>query len=248
MSIDSALQRVAELNALTGQAQLAAGRAPAPAPEQGAFPAVLAAAQQPHAAGDATLVPTVPGSAPRLSAASAGSHLPVLLGGAMPGVGLAGGIGMASPVGQTMIALAQQEIGVTESPPGSNDGARIAQYRTATAGAAERPGPWCSYFVSWLAQQAGAPVGEAGSGLGYVPALEQWARSTGRWLDGPATQGDLVVFDRSGRGGLPDHVGIVERIDPDGTVHTIEGNTSNSVARRTYPAGDAKVKGFVRLG
>jgi hypothetical protein len=49
--------------------------------------------------------------------------------------------------------------------------------------------------------------------------------------------GDLVVWD--------EHVGIVERVDPDGTLHTIEGNTSDRVARRVHP--QAGVVGFVRL-
>ena len=61
-------------------------------------------------------------------------------------------------------ALAQAEVGQAEQPPGSNDSPRIAQYRPATAGSGV--GPWCAYFVSWAAQQAGAPLGEGGQGFG----------------------------------------------------------------------------------
>src|SRR6185436_14129703 len=57
--------------------------------------------------------------------------------------------------GQRMVQIAQAEVGQAEQPPGSNDSARIAQYRSATAGAGV--GPWCSYFASWAAQQAGVP-------------------------------------------------------------------------------------------
>src|ERR687887_648165 len=63
----------------------------------------------------------------------------------------------AGTAGQRAIAAAQAEVGVAEQPPGSNDGPRIAEYRTATAGSGV--GPWCAYFLSWCASQAGAPPG-----------------------------------------------------------------------------------------
>ena len=36
--------------------------------------------------------------------------------------------------------------------------------------------------------------------------------------------------------GAGDHIGIVESVDADGSIHTIEGNSSNAVSRRTYGA------------
>ena len=74
----------------------------------------------------------------------------------------------ARPAGPTPAGrrsqLAQAEVGVAEQPPGSNDSPRIAQYRQATAGSGV--GPWCAYFVSWAARQAGAPLGDQGQGFG----------------------------------------------------------------------------------
>lgn len=153
-----------------------------------------------------------------------------------------------SDVGSRMVALAQGELGVRETN-GSNEGPRIREYRKATAGAENIPGPWCAYFVSWLAQQSGAPVGADGKGSGYVPTLESWGKQTGRFYsEGQQPRpGDIVIFDRNGDG-LSDHTGIVERMGGDGTLHTIEGNTSDMVARRTYAASSAQVKGFVRVG
>ncbi|HEX7289906.1 MAG TPA: hypothetical protein VF250_02155, partial [Conexibacter sp.] len=55
--------------------------------------------------------------------------------------------------GSPMTTIAAAEVGQAEQPPGSNDSLRIAQYRTATAGSGV--GPWCGYFVSWVARQAG---------------------------------------------------------------------------------------------
>ncbi|MBI5104845.1 MAG: hypothetical protein HZB46_07650, partial [Solirubrobacterales bacterium] len=61
--------------------------------------------------------------------------------------------------GLRALQAAQAEVGVAEQPPGSNDSPRIAQYREATAGSGV--GPWCAYFTSWAAAQAGVPLGEA---------------------------------------------------------------------------------------
>ena len=141
------------------------------------------------------------------------------------------------------LAAAQGQVGVTEQPPGSNDSAQIAQYRTATAGSGV--GPWCAYFVSWAAAQAGTPLGEAGQGFGSVSALYGWAQRTGRATPaGPGVRpnaGDLIVW--GGR-----HVGIVESVDADGSIHTIEGNSSNAVSRRSYGPDGGGATGYVRLG
>jgi hypothetical protein len=149
----------------------------------------------------------------------------------------------AGTAGQRALAAAQAEVGVAEQPPGSNDGPRIAEYRTATAGSGV--GPWCAYFTSWAAAQAGAPLGEVGQGFGAVEAVYAWAQRTGRAMPaGPGvvpSPGDLIVW--GGR-----HIGIVESVDPDGSIHTIEGNSSNAVSRRTYGADGGGATGYVRLG
>lgn len=145
--------------------------------------------------------------------------------------------------GQRALQVAEGEIGQTEQPPGSNDSPRIAEYRTATAGSGI--GPWCAYFVSWAAKQAGAPVGEAGQGFGSVSALSSWAQRTGRFTPAAAGQapqpGDLIVW-----GG--EHVGMVESVDSDGKIHTVEGNSSNMVTRRTHDASGDGATGYIRLG
>ena len=145
--------------------------------------------------------------------------------------------------GSGALAAAQSQVGVSEQPPGSNDGPQIAEYRTATAGSGV--GPWCAYFTSWAAAQAGVPLGEAGQGFGSVSALYSWAQRTGRAT--PAAPGvrpnpgDLIVW--GGR-----HIGIVESVDADGSIHTIEGNSSNAVSRRTYGPDGGGATGYVRLG
>jgi hypothetical protein len=147
-----------------------------------------------------------------------------------------------TPAGQAMVNLARQEVGVAEQPPGSNDSPRIAQYRQATAGSGV--GPWCAYFVSWAARGAGVPIGEQGQGFGSVEQVWSWAQSAGKAIPAgtqPPQTGDLIVW--GGR-----HIGMVESVDPDGSIHTIEGNSSDQVSRRTYGPDGGGATGFVRLG
>jgi hypothetical protein len=142
--------------------------------------------------------------------------------------------------GAGVLAAVQREVGVAEQPPGSNDAPRIAQYRQATAGSGV--GPWCAYFTSWAAREAGMPLGENGQGFGSVDALYGWAQRAGRAVpNGPGVvprPGDLIVWD--------EHIGVVEAVLPNGSVQTIEGNSSDQVSRRTHDAGSAL--GYVRMG
>jgi len=161
--------------------------------------------------------------------------------GVTAGAGVAGAAPAGGSPGARALAAAQAEVGQVEQPPGSNDSTRIAQYRQATAGAGV--GPWCAYFLSWAAKEGGAPLGEQGQGFGAVEAVDGWAKRTGRSLPaGSVPQpGDLIVW--GGR-----HIGIVESVGADGSISTIEGNSSDSVARRTYGRDGGGATGYVRLG
>jgi hypothetical protein len=140
-----------------------------------------------------------------------------------------------------MVQLASAEIGQAEQPPGSNDSPRIGEYRSATAGSGV--GPWCAYFTSWIANQAGMPLGEAGQGFGSVSAVADWAQRTGRSLPAGSTPqpGDLIVW--GGR-----HIGIVESVGSDGSINTIEGNSTDRVSRRTYGPDGGGATSYVRVG
>ena len=139
--------------------------------------------------------------------------------------------------GARALAAAEIQVGQTEQPSGSNDGPAIGHYRGAVAGAVAGA-PWCAYFASWAAAQGGAPLGDAGQGLGSVSAIADWARRSGRLVSTPQP-GDLILFGSQ-------HVGIVESVNADGSLTTIEGNEGDAVTRRSRSAGEAT--GFVRLG
>jgi hypothetical protein len=146
-----------------------------------------------------------------------------------------------TPAGQAVLNAVRNEVGVAEQPPGSNDSPRIAQYRQATAGSGV--GPWCAYFTSWAARQAGVPLGDTGQGFGRVDDVWAWAQRSGKAIPaaGAVPQpGDLIVWG--------EHIGVVESVGADGKVNTIEGNSSDSVARRSYGSDGGGAVGYVRLG
>lgn len=75
----------------------------------------------------------------------------------------------------------------------------------------------------------------------YVPHVLQYK---GRFRDGSYTPaaGDIIFFDW-GNNGTIDHVGIVESVSG-GTVNTIEGNSGDKVARRSYRIGSSNIYGY----
>ena len=57
----------------------------------------------------------------------------------------------------------------------------------------------------------------------------------------------MILFDWDGGRSGADHVGLVVSYDAaSGTITTVEGNSSDSVATRTYSIHDACVMGFIR--
>jgi CHAP domain len=164
---------------------------------------------------------------------------PLALGAGAPAGAL--GVGSTGAMGAQIVRIAESQIGQTEQPPGSNESPAIAVYRTATAGAV--PGaPWCAYFASWAARQAGQPLGTNGEGLGSVAQIWSWAQSSGRAIPnepGVTPQpGDLIVFG-------DEHVGIVKEVLPNGDIQTIEGNYENKVASNVRTPTEAT--GYVNL-
>jgi len=225
MSLESVFTRIAELNSVLGGAA-------APA----ATPAATTATSSNDAFAQMLRTASVTGSSATPLTAGATTATGTIPAGAVAPA--------AAPTGNTpaarMVAMAQAEVGQAEQPPGSNNSPRIAQYRSATAGA-PGPGPWCAYFTSWLARGAGVPVGDQGQGFGSVDALYAWAQRTGRAQpNGPGVvprPGDLIVFH--------EHIGIVEGVLPDGRIQTIEGNSSDRVSRNVHGTSDAV--GYVRM-
>ena len=104
---------------------------------------------------------------------------------------------------------------------------------------------WCACFVSWCADQCGyLDSGAYPKFSGCVFGM-QWFQQRGLWLDGSAepVPGMLIFFDWATQDGVPDHVGIVERVEND-VVYTVEGNSRDMCRQKQYSLGSSVILGY----
>lgn len=164
-------------------------------------------------------------------------------------------------LGLAALEVAIRELGVSEEPPGSNDGPRIRMYRAGCVrgGKALHLGPsaWCALFVGWCDSIArgemrldGHDVEPPVAWRAAVSELVVDAVRAKAWhvgLDG-AQPGDLLVMRRDGQDptlGGAGHVGRIERIG-DTTITTVDGNHGNVVARVGRHLLDPDIIGHIR--
>jgi len=131
---------------------------------------------------------------------------------------------MAAATAAAALKLARAELG-------NVGGSKFKALFKAPANAA-----WCAYFVCWVLAEAGIHV----LATGWTPNIVTWAKKNDRWKTSNPKRGDLVLFmwatvSSGGRGTPPVcHVGIVEAVNKDGSITTIEGNTSAIVGGSQY--------------
>ncbi len=109
---------------------------------------------------------------------------------------------------------------------------------------------WCDVFYDWLfvkcfgaelgRQMLCQPLNSAGAGCLYSV---QYYKQYGRWITGTPEPGDQIFFSYAA--GEYSHTGLVESVSG-GVVTTIEGNTSDSVGRRSYAVGSSTIAGYGR--
>jgi peptidoglycan hydrolase-like protein with peptidoglycan-binding domain len=135
---------------------------------------------------------------------------------------------MGTVEGMVAQALALLAEGVGENPPGSNHNKITVWYGF--------DGPWCDMAVSFEAGHSDNLDAICGK-FAWTVAHAKAFRDRGRWRYGLAgiRRGDVVFFDWSGTRLIDniDHVGLVEAVNSDGSVNTLEGNTSDRFMRRT---------------
>lgn len=106
---------------------------------------------------------------------------------------------------------------------------------------------WCAIFVSWVADQVGYLNQEKIIKSANCLEMINWLTEKGNYKKASENYhpqpGDLIFFDWNGGGTGKDHVGIVEFSDGN-IIQTIEGNTANKVARRTYFVNDPSISGY----
>ena len=100
--------------------------------------------------------------------------------------------------------------------------------------------PSCGSFVMWCAKQVDLKIPNVVSTTDGAQKFQ----GTGRWSNtetGKPAPGDLAFFDFAEGGNPIDHVGIVVRDNGDGTVTTIEGNTSGDKKKSTSERNGGEV-------
>lgn len=141
-----------------------------------------------------------------------------------------------------VISLAASYIGTHEEPPGSNNVIFNTDYYGYPVYDPELA--WCCAFVWDIFRMANASeLFYDGGKTAYCPAVASWAIDSGRvCIYSEAQYGDLVLFDWDADK-KADHIGFVVGLNEDGSLETIEGNTSDTdhsnggyvLGRRRYP-------------
>ena len=121
-----------------------------------------------------------------------------------------------------LLTLARAEIGVKESPAGSDN----VKYNTAFYNRIVSDGkhPWCCSFQWDLFRRAGASDLFYGGGkTAYCPTLFAYHKKRGQAVSGDYRPGDVIFFNFSGKKSAA-HVGLCESWDGK-RITTIDGNT-----------------------
>lgn len=136
------------------------------------------------------------------------------------------------------LKVAITQIGVMESPPGSNRGPVVDEYLRSTGlDPADGSFAWCAAFLYWCFGQA-CRGNEANPLIRTAGVLKHWNRAVRKGirkvtaaeaLDNPALvrPGFIFVIDSGGGFG---HMGLVESVQ-DGIMATLEGNTNDAGGR-----------------
>ncbi len=160
--------------------------------------------------------------------------------------GIKSAVRFVGNLGKDVVSVAKNYLGMNEK-----DGS----YKLFTNGRTEA---WCADFVTYVVKETCQKTGKslpAGFGSPSVSGLRDWGIRNKCYLKtstlsnkvetikNNVKSGDIIIFKENGRS----HTGIVKEILADGTIKTIEGNTSDKVGERSYSANDRTISGFVQV-
>lgn len=134
---------------------------------------------------------------------------------------------------EDFLAVATKEVGTKETPTNN------VKYN------GNNGKPWCGYFVMWCAKQVGLKL----PNVIWTPGGVEAFKGQGRWSNAETASpkpGDIVFFDFVEGGAPVEHVGIVVKDNLDGTITTIEGNTSPEKKAKGSQANGGEVAIRVR--
>ena len=143
--------------------------------------------------------------------------------------------------------MAISQIGVEETPRGSNWGTQVKAYLNSVG--INFPASWCMAFVYWCfdqaRQQEGINTPRLITKTGGV--IAQWNKSKSYRVTDPQP-GDVFIMDFGNGLG---HTGIVESVE-EHLIHTVEGNTNDTGSREGYEVcrrmrTKSSIKGYLRF-
>lgn len=161
---------------------------------------------------------------------------------------------MTTDLSRKVAEVAARDVGVRETPPGSNDGPRIRSYLL-TVGLS--PGqPYCAAAVSYWVRQAASEMGTKSLLLKSGSAMGLLRRNPHLAFSPPLTAFDIpcIVVEDHGEG--KGHVYIAVGVDEaTGEIQSIEANTNPAGSRdgggvwalNKRRTGDPKIAGFLRI-
>ena len=140
-----------------------------------------------------------------------------------------------------MIEVARKEVGYVEGPKDNE-----TKYGAFTK---VNFSPWCGSFLMWCANQAGVKIPNTvytPNGVAAFKKAKTWANAA----DAHPQPGDLVYFSfvpAATPSSPVQHVGLVVKDNGDGTITTIEGNTTRDGAKGSQDNGGEcalKIRGY----
>lgn len=126
-----------------------------------------------------------------------------------------------------LLILSRAQIGVKESPAGSNNVKYNTEYYgTAVHDTTTAKYPWCCAFIWWLFKHSNASDLFYGGGkTASCTKLMDYGKKNGLWVTKDYKPGDLILFNWHNSKSSAEHIGICESVTKT-SVTCIEGNTS----------------------
>jgi surface antigen len=156
-----------------------------------------------------------------------------------------------APTAQDAVHLAESQVGQHEKGGAtkfskwymSTDRAKQTVKRDGGSIGAYKDASWCSMFVSWV-----------GNKLDFSHQMgdDAWTVQHAKWFEAQhrfghtPKPGAVVFYSWDGGKSVDDieHVGMVVKSNPDGTIKTVEGNTGNAVKVKVRPTDNVVGYGY----
>lgn len=131
-----------------------------------------------------------------------------------------------SQLSDRALERAAGQVGQKENPLKSNWGHPVQDYLASVG--IYFAASWCMAFMYWCFKDAAGQLGIKNPMARTGGCLAQLSQSEKYKVTDDPQPGDVFIMDLGHGLG---HTGIIESIDPDGTLHTIEGNTNDDGSR-----------------